>query len=187
MNYLQNKTKHSSKEIAMAVRKTIKKSDDSKLIRTIPGKYSLIDNADKTNKALAVKRKTEAASRSKKDAKSQKAGLKAANKPLKKTPARTEANRLAAQRAEAVRKKYREGTGPKMTAAEKIARDRSIGLGIPNPPGRLKKAGQAADRILAQANEAAARKAETKKNKTKPRGGRAMGGFGGGIFGTKNR
>jgi hypothetical protein len=76
-----------------------------------------------------------------------------------------------------------------MTAAEKIARDRSIGLGIPNPPGRLKKAGQAADRILAQANEAAARKLETKKNKpkAKPRGGRAMGGFGGGIFGTKNR
>ena len=167
----------------MAVRKTIKKSDDSKLVRTIPGKYALVDNADKTNKALAEKRKKEAATRTKKDAKSQKAGLKAANKPLKKTPARTEANRLAAARAEAVREKYKTRTGPKMTPAEKIARDRSIGLGIPNPPGRLKKAGQAADRILAQANEAAARNAAAKKDKPKKfRGGRGgMGG--GGLFG----
>jgi len=170
----------------MAVRKPIKKSDDSKLIRTIPGKYSIIDNADKTNKALAEKRKKEEAPRTKKDAKSQKAGLRAANKPLKKTAASAEATRLAKARAAEVREKYKERKGPKMTAAERIAYNRGTILDLPKPPGRLKRVGQAADRILLQANEAAARKAAAKKDKpkapkkSKGRGGRGFGGFGGG-------
>ena len=177
----------------MAMRKTtdwttpLKRAEEAKFIGTRPGKYALSDNADKTNKALAAKRKKEAEARSKKDARSQKRGLKAANKPLRKTPARTEATRLAGQRAEEARKKYIERTGPKMTDAQRIARDRVTGFGIPNPPGRLKKAMQTADRILAQSSELAAKNAAAKraakkdKPKTPRRVGRGMGG--GGLFG----
>ena len=189
----------------MAVRKTTKKSTDwttpnkkpeeAKFVGVRPGKYTVFDNSEKTNKALAVKRKTETASRSKKDAKSQKAGLKAANKPLKKTPARTEANRLAAQRAEKARQAYREGKGPKPTAAQNIARlrgDKDIGL--PNPPGKLKKASQALDNFGQKLTDASSRNMDAKKvrkeqkatakSTRKPRGGRIGGlGGGGGIFG----
>lgn len=183
----------------MAVRKTTKKSTDwttpnkkpeeAKFVGVRPGKYNSWDNSPETNKALAEKRKKEEAPRSKKDAKSQKRGLKAANKPLRKTPARTEATRLAAQRAEKTRQAYSQGKGPAMTAAERIARNRGTVSDLPKPPGRLKKMSQAVDRISQQATDRAverkkAQLSKAPKPKAKPRGVRIGGlGGGGGIFG----
>ena len=182
----------------MAVRKTTKKSDDSKLIRTIPGKYALIDNADKTNKALAEKREREKAARSKKDAKSQKRGLKAANKPLKKTLARTGATFAASERARAAREAYKQGKGPKLTAAQRIALNRGTILDLPKPPGRLKRISNAADRISIQATERAVEKKRAKAATPKAtpkrrifvgRGGGGRGGMlgGGGGMNRTNR
>jgi hypothetical protein len=191
----------------MAVRKTTKRSTDwttpikrpeeARFVGTRPGKYNLWDNSPETNKALAAKRKKEEAPRSKKDAKSQKRGLKAANKPLRKTPARTEATRLAAQRAEKTREAYRQGKGPAMTTAERIARNRGTVSDLPKPPGRIKRASNALDTLGRNLTDASSRNMDAKKirkeqkatakSMRKPRGGRMGGMLGGGSLTSRTK
>ena len=184
----------------MAVRKTTKRSTDwttpnkkpeeAKFVGVRPGKYTVFDNSEKTNKALEAKRKMETASRSKKDAKSQKRGLKAANKPLKKTLAGVGATFAASERARAAREAYKQGKGPKLTDAQRIALNRGTILGLPKPPGKLKKMSQTVDRISQQATARAVERKKAQppkapKTKSRVRGGRMGGMLGGGSSVTR--